>query len=234
MKKEKSKFEYYGGRIKPLVEMVAAIVAKDPSLAQDLPRLHSTIKVNAPEGYGVRENCFNCKRSMKINRYTAGIGHALLLNAMAKVVREETRKGLDFTHANRVHIDRLMIPTSIKKQQSQAGYLGLIKPVVVDKRSGYWLITAWGWKALRNEPIPEWVKYWSGHLIERAETTTTFSAMMQTHTDKIKEQIRLGKAVKQMDHRSEIEAYNPVEWAEYAGVVDQGILFNNKGHAVQK
>jgi hypothetical protein len=226
--KKTNKAEYYGGRIKGLVELTASIIAKDPSLATDLDRLHATIKASGLEGYGVRETCFNCSRSMKINKYTAGIGHALLLDAMAKAVREETRKGIPFTEANRVHIDRLQISTSIKKQQSQAGYLGLIHQVAEGKRSGYWLITQWGWKALRGEQIPEWVKYWNGHLIERSEALTTFPRMMETHKEKIEQQLTLGKMVKTSDHRAAMMEYDPVQWAEYEGTIDQKHLFNTE------
>ena len=236
MKKRSKKTEYYGGRIKPLVEAVARLVAKDPSLAENPERLHSMIAYygskgnEKAKGYHDPSSCFNCGRSMKIQVYTAGVGHAMLLLAMAQAVREEMRKGIEFTKANRVHIDRLPIATSIKKQQSQAGYLGLIHQVADGKRSGYWLITKWGWAALRGESIPRAVKYWDKKLIARSQHTTTLSEMMQTHREKIEKQIRLGKAVKEMDHRSEIASYDPVEWAEYGGVVDQDLLFDAKTH----
>lgn len=239
MKKKASQAEYYGGRIKPLVEGVAKIVAKDPTLAlpENFDRLHSLLAHIGREnpkaaGYGDPKECFNCSRSMKIQVYTAGVGHALLLLAMAKAVREEQEKGVEFTKANRVHIDRMPIATSIKKQSSQLGYLGLIHQVADGSHSGYWLITAWGWKALRGEPIPRAVKYWDRKLIERSVHTTTLGAMMQTHREKVDRQVRLGKKVKGMDHRSEIAGYDPVEWAEYAGVIDENTLFDAKDHAI--
>lgn len=237
MKKRQSKTEYFGGKIRPLVEGVARLVAKDPSLAlpENYHRLHLMIENigktnNTAAGYEKKEECFNCGRSMRIQVYTASVGHALLLLAMAKAVREELNKGVEFTKANRVHIDRLPIATSIKKQQSQLGYLGLIHQVADGKRSGYWLVTKWGWKALAGGQIPRAVKYWDKKLIARSQHMTTLREMMQTHNDKIKKQIALGKAVKMMDHRSEIASYNPVEWAEYGGVIDQDILFDEKTH----
>lgn len=238
-KKKVTTTEYYGGRIKPLVESVARMVAKDPTLADNMDRLHAIIGYHdkngneKAKGYADRSQCFNCNRSMKIQVYTASCGHAMLLLAMAKMVDREVKKGIPFTQANRVHIDRLNIATSIKKQQSQLGYLGLIHQVVDGKRSGYWLITKWGWKALRGEPIPRAVKYWDKKLIERSQHMTTLGEMMQTHRDKIEKQMKLGKAVKGMDHRSEIAEYDPVEWANYDGVVDNTLLFNEKGHAVR-
>lgn len=236
MKKRTTKTEYYGGRIKPLIESVAKLVARDPALADDPERLHSIIGSYGAQGnekakgYHDPSKCFNCGRSMKIQVYTAAVGHAMLLLAMAKAVREEVRKGVEFTKANRVHIDRLPISTSIKKQQSQAGYLGLIHQVAEGKHSGYWLITAWGWKALRGEGIPRAVKYWDKKLVERSVHMTTLGEMMQTHTDKIRKQLAFGKKVKGMDHRSEIADYNPIEWAEYGGTIDENTLFDAKTH----
>lgn len=236
MKKSTRKTEYFGGRIRPLIESVARMVAKDPSLAESPERLHGAISHFSREGnekakgYHDASECFNCGRSMKIQVYTAAVGHAMLLLAMARQVREEVRKGVEFTKANRVHIDRLPIATSIKKQQSQAGYLGLIHQVAEGKHSGYWLITAWGWKALRGEPIPRAVKYWDKKLVERSVHMTTLGEMMRTHTDKIRKQIALGKRVKGMDHRSEISGYDPIEWAEYGGTIDENTLFDAKTH----
>lgn len=231
MKKQKSSTEYHGGRIKNLVDSVIAYMKKNPDASpEDVHRglMMAGQRDDHPhlKGYGRKDPCFNCGRSMKISVYTADVGHALLLLAMAKAVREETRKGIEFTKANRVHIDRLPIDTSTKKRQSQLGYLGLIKPAA-SGRSGYWLITAWGWKALRGEPIPRSVKYWNRHLIERSPETTTLGEMMRTHREKIEQTIRRGRAVKIADHRSDFAGYEPAEWAEYAGVVDQATIFHS-------
>lgn len=58
--------EFYGGRIKGLTETIAGIISRDPEIAKDLSRLHATLAMNL-EGYGKRDKCYNCSRSMKIS-----------------------------------------------------------------------------------------------------------------------------------------------------------------------
>jgi len=107
MKKTKPA-EYYGGRIKNLVEMVAVMIAKDPTLATNLPHLHATLGVNL-EGYGKRDKCFNCKRSMKISVYTADLLDALLLLAMAKEVKKNLRAVVKGTETIKKLVDKMTI-----------------------------------------------------------------------------------------------------------------------------
>ena len=220
MKSKQSTIEYHPGRIKALTELTARLVAANPTLATDLSLLHATITANGAEGYGKRDKCFNCSRSMKVKIIRPNHLHTLLLQAMARSVRDEQRKGVPFTQANRTHVDRLPIGTAIKKQQSNASYHGLIKQPKGTKRSGYWVITHWGWKALRGESFPDYAKTWGGKLLGRSETYTTLAAVNDAYRGKIEQQIRYGKAVKKADYRSDLEGFSPVEWAEYAGVID--------------
>lgn len=218
MKKKQRNVEYQPGKIKALVEHLARLIKEKPHLADDLPVLHSLIAANV-EGYGKRDRCLNCSRSMKISLVRPNHLHTILLDTMAKSVRAEVRKGVPFTQANRTHIDRLAIPTSIKKQQSNLSYLGLIAQPSGTKRSGYWVITHWGWKALRGESFPDHAKMWNKKLIARSETMTTFPAVNEAYSAKLAQQARYGRAVKMADYRSQLAGFNPVEWAEYAGVV---------------
>lgn len=217
MKKHKH-VEYQPGKIKALIEHLARLIKEKPNLADNLEHLHRLIGMNV-EGYGDRSRCFNCARSMKISIVRPNHLHTVLLDAMAKSVRSEVRKGVPFTQANRTHIDRLAIPTAVKKQQSNLSYLGLIKQPKGTGRSGYWVITSWGWQALRGGTFPDHAKMWNKKLLGRSETMTTLHAVNEAYRGKIAEQERYRKAVKMADYRSHLAAFNPVEWAEYAGVV---------------
>jgi len=223
MTKKKKQIEYRGGRIKTLVEHVAKIVAKDPSLAENPERLHATLKAGNDK-YGRREECFNCDRSMQITEYTAGIVEGLLILAMAREVREKQRNGATFTEANLTHIPTLGTTDAIRHAITRASYLGIVAQPPKIRNSGHWVITSWGWKLLRGEPIPRSVKYWEGQLIGRSEETTTLSAMFQTHTDLIKRALEQRKKIRS-DYRTEISAYSPAEWLEYREAITEGALF---------
>jgi hypothetical protein len=218
-RRKKQQHEYQGGRIKGLIEATAGFIARNPALATNLDLLHATLQFNIP-GYGNREVCFNCGRNMQIAIVRMSPIIVLLLEAMAREVKRQTDQGVPFTQANRIHIDRLTIPTAIKKQQSNAGYLNLIKQPDGTRRSGYWVITNWGWAALRDEPFPDWAKVKDRRLHSRSETTTTFSRVRAAYAEdygrKVERQRRFGKQVKQADFRGDLEGWEPVRWAEYA------------------
>lgn len=219
MKKTKQT-EFYGGRIKNLTETVAKLVAKDPTLADNLPRLHANLAVNL-EGYGKRDKCYNCKRSMKITEYTADLHDALLILAMAREVkknRDNTNLFNGFTEANKVHIPTLNATQATLKRQTKCDYLGLIKQPANWKGTGYWLLTKWAWKALRGEAIPKSVKYWEGNLIGRSEETTTLAEMFGTHTELVQKAIAKRNAVR-ADYRADYQDYNPSDWSSFGGYI---------------
>lgn len=215
--------EYYGGRIKKLVEIVADIVAKDPSIAQNRDYLHATLKANIP-GYGNPEKCFNCERSMQITQYTAGIIEGLLLQAMARDVKKKVAVGVPFTEANKTHIPTLETSDAIRHSVTRASYLGLVVQPEDISQSGHWIITTWGWKALRGEPIPRSVKYWEGRLISRSEETTTLGEMFRTHVDLVRRASEQQKKVRS-DYTGAISEYDPAEWRELGEVVSEPGLF---------
>jgi hypothetical protein len=213
--------EYQPGKIKNLVEAVAKIVSEHPDLASDPDRLHATLAINIP-GYGKKDPCFNCGGNMKISVYTADLLDALLILAMARDVRHKQMKGMPFTEANRVHIPTLPVSDATRKRHSKVAYLGLIKQPPNISQTGIWVITSWGWKALRGQPVPKQVKYWRRKFLSRSEEMTTLTEMFQTHTDAVKRAIERRKAVLS-DHRAEIEQWNPWDWQEYAGNVEDEI-----------
>ena len=221
MKKTKPT-EYYGGRIKNLVEMVVKTIQARPELVDNLPLLHACLTSNL-EGYSKRDKCFNCKRSMKISVYTADLLDALLLLAMAKEVKKNLTKGIAFTEANKVHLPTLKTTNGITKRNTKCDYLGFLKQSENWRGSGYWLLTTWAWKALGGEKVPKSVKYWEGNLIGRSEELTTLSDMFRLHGDLVQSQIALRKAVRS-DYRADFQDYNPGDWSETGGYVQPEML----------
>lgn len=216
MKKQTKQHEYYGGRVKSLVEMVAKTIKHNPELADDLPRLHASL-ASQLEGYGKRDKCYNCRRSMKITVYTADMHDALLILAMARVVKDQAGK-LPFTEANKVHIPTLKATQATLKRQTKCDYLGLIKQPPNWRGTGYWCLTRWAWMALKGEKIPKSVKYWEGKLIARSEENTTLSEMFRTHTDLVEQAIAKKKAVR-ADYRADYKDYDPSEWSSLGGYI---------------
>ena len=221
MKKTKPT-EYYGGRIKNLVEMVVKTIQARPELVDNLPLLHACLTSNL-EGYGKRDKCFNCKRSMKISVYTADLLDALLLLAMSKEVKKNLTKGMAFTEANRVHLPTLKTTQGILKRSTKCDYLGFLKQPEKWRGSGYWLLTTWAWKALGGEKVPKSVNYWEGNLIGRSEEMTTLSDMFRLHGDLVKSQIAKRKAVRS-DYRINFEDYKPNDWSELGGYVEPEMI----------
>jgi hypothetical protein len=209
--------EFYGGRIKNLTETIAGIIARDPEIAKDLPRLHATLAMNL-EGYGKRDKCYNCSRSMKISVYRADILDALLIIAMAKQVKSNMLEGKTFTEANSIHIPTLEATQATQKRFTKCDYLGLIKQPEQWRGSGYWLLTGWAWKALKGESIPRSVKYWEGKLIGRGEETTTLAEMFNTHSDLVAKALAKRKAVRS-DYRAEFKDYKQSDWSKFDGVI---------------
>lgn len=212
--------KYQGGRIKKLVEKAAWLIATDEKLAydarnEDFDRLHHML-AHAFEGYGKQGECFNCSAKMEIIEHTAGLFEALLLLRMAEQVRKNLEAGMPFTQANLIHIPTLDTTDAIRHRVTIASYLNLVKQPEDAKNSGYWLITQWGWKALRGESVPKTVQYFRRKLIGRGEEVTTLPEMFRTHREQVEAAIANRKNVRS-DHRSETRDYNPRDWFEVAG-----------------
>lgn len=220
-KKSKTK-EYKGGRIKSLVRTVIALVKEHPEYLIDgnEDRLHNALAVNV-KGYGYMPECFNCGRSMVITERVAGLHVALLLLAMAKDVRSKVHnQGMEFTDANLVDVPRLGTTDAIRHQTTIASYLNFIKQPEKLKQTGHWVITNWGWKALRGEPVPRTAKYWRGIFMGRSEEMVTLAGMFSTHKEQIERAMALKKRIR-TDFRGQIADYNPNDWAEFGGYVGE-------------
>jgi len=221
MKKTKKQEEYYGGRIKSLVETVVLAVKQYPEMLEDTTKLHTLLKEKV-ERYGDPKCCFNCRRSMKITGYVADVLDAVLILKMAEVVRDNVGKGMTFTQANKVHIPSLKVTNAIVKRQTKCDYLGLIKQPPELARTGYWVLTSWAWRALQGHPIPRVANYWDGRLISRSEEQVTLSGMFSTHVDLVRKAIALRKNVRS-DYVIDVKDYHPQDWANFSGVMQEEI-----------
>ena len=224
MTRRKKQKDYHPGALRSLVEKVAKYAIEHRDQVEIMVRendyslLHTTIGANLP-GYNDKSSCLNCGGSMEIAEYTAGLGEGLLLIAMANQVRHYVSKGLPFTEANKTHIPTLPTTDAIRHAITRASYLGLVAQPEGIKNSGYWVITSWGWKALRGDQIPRSAKWWRGKLIGRSTETTALGEMFRTHTDLVKRALEQRKKVK-ADHTDAISKYSPSEWVQFGGYVE--------------
>lgn len=205
--------EYCPTKIRPLMQMVARMVQKNPDLANNMDALWASLTLSV-EGLGKESECFGCGRSMKVSLYEADVLDALLVLGMAKVVQANLAKGMPFTEANKVHIPTLKMPQGVLKRQTKCDYLGFVKQQDAWRYTGYWCLTSWAWKALRGEEVPRAVKYWEGNILGRSKATTTLAQMFATHTAQVDKAIAKRKSVR-ADYTGHIEAYDPKEWGGY-------------------
>jgi len=219
MPARKKQHEYQATKLRPIIQLAARLVQKNPELADNMDYLWATLASNIP-GFSDKSKCTSCDRSMKISIYEADLHDALLILAMARQVKKNLAEGKTFTEANSVHIPTLQASNATLKRQTKCDYLGLIKQPENWKGTGYWLLTGWAYKALRGEPIPKAAKYWEGHFLGRSTQTTTLGAMFANHRDIVERAIAKRKAVKS-DYRTHFADYHPSEWSSYAGFIKQ-------------
>lgn len=209
------------GRIGTLVHFICEQHGLDENYVR------AQLVVNFPE-LKDKKHCPNCGAGMVIQKYTANLTNAILLLKCAEVVRDELRKGIkNFTESNLVHVPSLVhtkgATEAVTKSATQCSYLNFIKQPKDKKGSGFYVVTNWGWKILRGEEVPDWVKVFRGEIIERSEQTTTLAKMFRTHVDKVNKQIELRKKI-QADYRTDVRNYDPIEWADFGGI-GEGKLF---------
>lgn len=211
--KRKTEEEYYPTKVRPLVQMVARMVQKNPALADNPDLLWAHVQSSAEE-FKDPSKCEGCGRSMKVSIYEADLLDALLILKMAQSVRKAMEEGKTFTEANKVHIPTLGATQGIFKRQTKCDYLGLIKQNENWRYTGYWCLTSWAWKALRGEEIPKAVKYWEGHILGRSKAKTTLGQMFHTHYMQVAQAI-IKRSKIRSDYRSIFEDYDPNEWSGY-------------------
>lgn len=203
--------QYHPGKFRPLVQMIARLVQKNPGLADDPNYLMTQVIVSMPE-LADRTKCANCGTSMKVVEYIADLHDALLILAMARKVKENMTKGMTFTEANKIHMPTLAVNNTIIKRQTKCDYLGLLKQTDEMRGTGYWVLTKWAWEALQGKPIPRSAYYWQGEIQGRSVENITFGSMFRSHIELVQKSMAAGKPLRN-DYREQIINYNPTEWA---------------------
>lgn len=222
---------YHTGKLKPFAQIIARMVQKDPSLADDPDRLMATVVINVP-ALGKRDTCPNCDASMQEYIFEFDLMDALLLLAMAREVahRMEIRTSqgehYTFTEANQIKTTQLGTTYAARSRTTQCSKLGLVAKYRGENGRqvpGTWVITKRGWQALRGEAVPKSVRVWRGQILERTEETITISQALRSHEAKLKDLERRGKKAK-TDYREAFSSYEPEEWVHFAGLHDGAIL----------
>lgn len=208
------------GKIPAIVDSICKIVtdtkSTDPKyIWANLIRLYPSLTDDS--------KCANCGAKMEVKEYTADILNSVLLLKMAVVVREHMRAGKPFTEANLVYTPDLPTSDAVRHRTTICQYLNYIKQPDSKRNTGYWVITNWGWKVLRGEPVPRTVKYFRKKLQSRSEETITLGETFKIHKDKVDKAVALRKEV-EADYRADVRSYDPTEWAELAGFGEGRLL----------
>lgn len=211
------KKEYYSGNIRHFTAVIAQI------FKIDLEHLRATLRANFP-ALGDPSKCPHCGAKMEMKIYAADMHVGLLLLRMGAKVKENMKADMPFTEANRVHVPTLDTTDSIRHHVTIASYLNFVKQPEDWSGSGYWVVTNWGWAALRGESVPRSAKYFRGQLIERGEDKITLSEMFRAYTDRIARAVAKGKAI-QRDYRASVADFDPIQWTEFGGYA-KGNLFD--------
>lgn len=216
---------YSAGKIKPIVQVVARILEKDPSLHKDHDRLMATVYVNVPELQD-KEHCANCGASMVQYEYNVDVLDISLIIGMGREVRKALDEKKDFTEANKVHVPTLEVSDAVRHRTTKCSKLGLVAKVKVEGRhaKGMWVITKRGFEALRGNEIPTGTIVWRGNILDRPDTLTTFEVVRQGYKGRVQEYERKHHKAPKDDHRETMGTYNPNDWIDFAGY-NEGKLF---------
>lgn len=129
-----------------------------------------------------KSTCPNCQASMDEYVHSFDYSDACLLMAMARDVRRNLEKRMNFTEANSVHVPTLPITNTARCRTTWASKLGLVVKTKspVSKRSlpSMWTLTSRGWKVLGGELIPKTVRVWRNKRIDNPEGMTTIGEVL--------------------------------------------------------
>lgn len=190
MKKNKNKLEFdefNKGKFRSIVQTIAGIVARNPEHATNTDYILACLYTNSPQ-LRDKTHCPNCEASMAQYHREIEYHHANLLRAMGNKVRENLDAGMDFTEANKVHVqNQLDVDYTTKGVTAICRQLGLIAKVMTqdgkhNTRKG-WLITRRGWDFLANKPVPKEVIVFRNRIIDRTEATTTIQEVLFSKGD---------------------------------------------------
>jgi hypothetical protein len=216
----------------PAIMAKIFLANKMPQMTEDYCR---AILAREIDGLNKKEVCPNCGASMAEYIFPFDTLDALLLLSMAKAIRNKREAGISFNQANQVHVPSLRTSLSIKCRTTICYKLGLVAKVKNDNGSharGVWLITERGWKALRGEPVPAFVKVFRGKIEERFDLTTTMQDIFLGSKNSLDRVIRDKRQIDEhYDYRSEIRDYRGSDWYLIAGPHQGALLNNDFNHA---
>lgn len=219
---------YHAQKLKPLIQMIASIVKKNPE-ALGNPEYLIACLVNTAPSLGQQDRCFNCDASMEEYTFQFDVLDALMLIGMANIVRENTKQwaNLGFTECNKVHVPSMENVTyAMKSRTTQMSKLGLVAKVMMPGNTqarGRWCITKRGWAALRGESVPKTVVSWHGKIEERPNELTTLQEALNTHIVWVEEAEARNKKPRK-DYRTECHAYSADEWAGFENIYQSTLL----------
>ena len=213
------------GIIKPLVQVVARILEKTPSLHRDHEKLMAGVYASIPE-LKDKTHCANCGALMVQYEYNIDILDVALIVSMGREVRRRLGKEMDFTEANKVHVTTLEVSDAVRHRTTKCSKLGLTAKFKIDNRQirGTWVITKRGFEALRGVDIPTGTIVWRGKIIDRSSERTTFGAICAGYILRMQGYEQKHNKAPKDDRRNEMGTYNPNEWVDFAGYHD-GNLF---------
>lgn len=220
--------QYHATKIKPLINIVASIVASNPGIIDEPDFLLAQVAAKIPDFHD-RSKCINCGASMAEYIFEFDVLDALLLYEMGKLVRERVQEmgPTHFTDANKIRTPDMMATSlAVKCRTTQCSKLGLIAKYRTSTGRhvpGTWVITKRGFEALRGLPVPRQVRVFRGEILERTADTVTIDQAFQLHHHKVMAKIKNGKKVK-TDYRDDIKDYQPNEWIHIAGMHQGDII----------
>lgn len=176
----KNQTEYQAGKLRPIIQVVARLVQKNPEMADNMQFLWANVQASMPELQD-RSRCANCGESMAIYIYSVTYLDTKLLCAMAEIITKRMNNGASFTEANKVHLQSEIPNYSLVSRQTISSKLGLIAKVMKngkhDRNKG-WSITKRGFDFLKGKPVPRQVKVFHNTIQERFDETITMTATL--------------------------------------------------------
>lgn len=194
---------YHSGKLPKLWDYLVTLHKETPqAFSADGAYLRAIVAQRWKE-LDKKAHCPNCAASMQQYDTSFDYFDAKLVEAMGAVVKAKLHKGLPFTQANMVHIQKETdADYTTKSRQTKCRTLGLVAKVIKedgthDQELG-WVITKRGWALLRGEAIPKKIVVFRNEIIKHYPETTTMAEVMAAKQD----------------------SFTPTDWYEVAGLAD--------------
>lgn len=171
-----SKKQYHPGRIGQMVHLISEKYGLDET------EMRANLVANFPE-LKDKTHCANCGESMSIYTYSVSYLDVKLLCAMADIVNRRIDGGMNFTEANKIHLQTEIEDYNLISRQTITSKLGLIAKVIKGKthdRKAGWVITSRGFEFLRGEKVPRMVNVFHNRIEERFDETISMAEVLGT------------------------------------------------------